>query len=73
MKATLVFNLPEEAREYRMANQAADMMAVITSLEDRLRSLQKYGNDFKTANEAIEAVRELLHGELNIRYINIHD
>ena len=73
MKATLEFNLPEEATEYEMANQAADMFSVISSLEERLRSFQKYGHEFKTADEAVEVIRSLLHAELDIRNVNIYE
>ncbi len=73
MKAILEFNLPEDQRQYEIANQAYDMLAAVTHFEDRLRSYQKYGHEFKTAQEAVEAIRALLHEELNIRRINIHD
>jgi len=73
MKAILEFNLPEDQRKFEMANQAPDMVAAIGHFEDMLRSYIKYGHNFKTANEAIEAIRTLLHEEINIRRINIHD
>jgi hypothetical protein len=73
MKAILEFNLPEDQRAFEMANQAADMVAAIGHFEDRLRSYQKYGHEFKTAQEAIESIRALLHEEINLRRINIHD
>ena len=73
MKAILEFNLPEDKREYEMANQASDMVAAIGHFEDRLRSYLKYGHDFKTPEEAIEAIRTLLYEEITIRRINIHD
>jgi hypothetical protein len=73
MKATLEFNLPEDEREYQIANQARDLFCVIGNLEDALRSYLKYGHEFKTADEALQAIRSRLHDELSIRYINIHD
>lgn len=73
MKAVLEFNLPEDRRDFEIANQAADMVAALGHFEDRLRSYVKYGHDFKTADEAIEAIRALLHEEINLRRINIHD
>ena len=73
MKAILEFNLPEDQRAFEIANQAADMVAAIGHFEDTLRSYIKYGHNFKTANEALEAVRALLHEEINLRRINIHD
>ena len=73
MKAILEFNLPEDQRAFEMANQAPDMVSAIGHFEDTLRSYIKYGHNFKTANEALEAIRTLLHEEINIRRINIHD
>ena len=73
MKAVLEFNLPEDRRDFEMANQAADMVAAIGHFEDTLRSYIKYGHEFKSANEALEAIRALLHEEINLRRINIHD
>ena len=73
MKAILEFNLPEDQRQFEMANQAADMVAAIGHFEDRLRSYIKYGHEFKSANEALESIRDLLHEEINLRRINIHD
>lgn len=73
MKAILEFNLPEDQKRFEMANQAIDMFSAICRFEDRLRSYHKFGHDFKTADEAIEAIRTLLYEEINIRRINIHD
>lgn len=73
MKATLEFNLPEETTEYKRANQSQDMFAAIFHFSERLRGYRKYGHDFKTADEALEAINILLHDELSIRYISLHD
>ena len=73
MKAILEFNLPEDQRSFEMANQAPDMVSAIGHFEDTLRSYIKYVHNFKTENEALEAIRTLLHEEINIRRINIHD
>jgi len=73
MKAILEFNLPEDQRLFEMANQAPDMVAAIGHFEDKLRSYIKYGHEFKSADEALYAIRTLLHDEINIRGINIHD
>lgn len=73
MKAILEFNLPEDQRLFEMANQAPDMVAAIGHFEDRLRSYIKYGHEFKSADEALYSIRALLHDEINIRGINIHD
>ena len=60
MKATLEFNLddPEDERKYRICNSAEDKDVFIYDLGEQLRSWYKYGSPFKTAEEAIEGVRE---------------
>jgi hypothetical protein len=49
------------------------MLCIIGNLEDTLRSYLKYGHQFKTPEEALEAIRARLHEEINIRRVNIHD
>jgi len=73
MKAILEFNLPEDQREFEIANQSKDMLCIIDNLEDTLRSYLKYGHQFKTPEEALQAIRTRLHEEINIRRVNIHD
>ncbi len=73
MKAILEFNLPEDQKEFEIANKSADMYAVICHLEEILRSYRKHGNDFENVNEALYAIHTVLYDELNARRINIHD
>ena len=73
MRAILEFNLPEDQKQFEMANQSADMYAVICHLEERLRNYRKHGNPFENASEALDAIHTILYDELNARRINIHD
>ena len=73
MKAILEFNLPEDQRSFEIANQSADMYAVICHLAESLRSYRKHGNDFENVNEALDAIHTILYDELNMRGINLHD
>ena len=73
MKAILEFNLPEDQRSFEIANQSADMYAVICHLAESLRSYRKHCNDFENVNEALDAIHTILYDELNMRGINIHD
>ena len=73
MKATLEFNLPEDQRSFEIANQSADMYAVICHLAESLRSYRKHGNDFENVNEDLDAIHTILYDELNMRGINLHD
>jgi len=60
MKATIEFDLsdPEDQRQYRLCNSAEDADTFIFDIGEQLRSWDKYGSPFKTAEEAIEGVRE---------------
>ena len=73
MKAILEFNLPEDQKQFEMANQSADMYAVMCYLAERLRSYRKHGNDFENVSEALDAINTILYDELNARRVNIHD
>jgi hypothetical protein len=60
MKAILEFDLsdPEDERLYRLCNNAEDKDVFIYDLGEQLRSWYKYGSPFKTAEEAIEGIRQ---------------
>lgn len=63
MKATLEFDLPAEASEHRTAVAAADLLCVVTGLDDWLRSALKYGlseEDKGLDLKTLEAVRARL-------------
>jgi len=60
MKAILEFNLPEDQAEHSWAVNAFRMASVISEVMNETRSWLKHGHNFKTPDEAIEAVREML-------------
>ena len=62
-RATLTFTLPDERAEFDLACGGADWSCLVTTLDRQLRQWIKYGNEFKTADEALGAVRALLHSE----------
>jgi hypothetical protein len=70
MKAILEFNLPEENSEFLMAQRGGDYFSYLWDLDQQLRSWLKHGNEFKTVNEALEAIREELHNEVDFNGIN---
>lgn len=43
MKAILEFNLPEDQDDYELANNARNMLYVLSELKDHLRSTIKHG------------------------------
>ena len=60
MTAQLTFNLPEESAEHQIAIDGWKWRTVVADLNSYLRDALKYGNDFKSANHAIESTRERL-------------
>jgi len=64
MKATLEFNLPEDREEHRVAVNAMDIHNAVVALQSELRGWQKYGHQFKTADEVIDHIRKFLMEEL---------
>jgi hypothetical protein len=58
MKATIEFNLPEDNREYKIHNQAENMLGMIQNFSEYLRTNQKHGHSFKDANHALDEIRE---------------
>ena len=61
MKAILEFQLPEERVEHQLALDGGKWMSVMSNLDEKLRSWNKHGHEFKTADEALEAARLHLH------------
>jgi hypothetical protein len=73
MKAKLEYNLPEDQSFFNAACKATEMRSAISDFDNELRNWIKYGHNFKTADEALEKVRESLYVYLNSYGINIHE
>lgn len=70
MITTLRFRLPKERADLQAALKAQALASALRALEDRLRSLRKYGlpDDVKKKNHAqwvIESLSDLLHDEIS--------
>jgi hypothetical protein len=58
MKATLEFNLPEDATDHLRAVQANDAWSALYDIDSMLRNLLKHGNDrYKTVEQLAQAIR----------------
>ena len=74
MTATLTFNLPDDATEFRLAQMGGELHGILFDLGQKLRGYLKYGHKFKDADAAIAVIREELHAELdnmNIKFEGI--
>ena len=74
MKATLEYELPEEANEFILASRANDWALVAWDMDQRLRSWLKYGHDshkFEDIDDALEKTRRFLHSLLAERNLSL--
>ena len=73
MRATFNFNLydPDDKAQYDVMNQAIRMQKVLWDLSEALRTYEKYGHQFKDADDAVIKIREELYKTLNIYEVNI--
>ncbi len=61
MKAILEFNLPDEESGFIFAVHGREFALTCSAMADMLRQYVKYDHDFKTADDAIESIRESLY------------
>jgi hypothetical protein len=74
MKATLEFNLPEEAQEFRTAINGWKFKSVLNEINDDLRSKIKWQDDMPDAvRQALQAVRDDMYQRLSEHNINLEE
>jgi len=61
MKAKLEFDLPEDNQDFKLAQRGSEYFCVIWNVLQEIRKYLKYGHDFKSVDEALEKIRELLY------------
>lgn len=62
---TFTFNMPEEQSEFDMAYHGANYHSCLWGLDATLRGWIKYGHEFKSADEVLEAARKALADIMN--------
>ena len=65
MKATLTFDLPEEADEHTLAVNGGKFHSALWQTDQWLRGKLKYGHEYSDADTALQAARNMLHAELS--------
>ena len=60
MKAKLEFNLPEDNQDFKLAQRGKDYFCVIWDVLNEIRSYLKYGHQFKSVEECLEVIRDIL-------------
>ena len=63
-QGVLVFPLPSEENAFKIAVNAVEWALVSWNMEQWFRDKLKYGNEFKTADEALEAARTELREQV---------
>lgn len=56
--AILKYNLPEEQSEFELACLAGKMFCALWDITQELRKYYKYDHDFKSADDAVEKIRD---------------
>ena len=74
MKATLEFNLPEEAQEFRTAINGWKFKSVLNEINEDLRSKIKWQDDMSDeVRQALQAVRDDMYQRLSEHNINLEE
>ena len=60
MKKIMIYESPEDDTEFDIANSGQDYHSVLWNIDQELRDYLKHGHKFKSADEAIEAIRDSL-------------
>lgn len=71
MKAIFEFDLPEQQNEYEQMSKAQDYHLALWDISTQLRSWQKYGHSFKSADDALEQIRTDFYRVINHFNINL--
>jgi len=71
MKAIFEFDLPDDQHEYDVMSQSPKTQRFLWEFSQHLRSWQKYGHDFKDADDALKQIRYEFYRLLNEHEVNI--
>jgi len=58
MKATLEFDMPEDQPEFETAINAHKMKSLLLDFGEQLRAWDKYGHNFKDADDTVDKIRQ---------------
>ena len=74
MKATLIFNLPDESQEFRTAINGWKFKSVLNEINEDLRSKIKWQDDMPDeVRQALQAVRDDMYQRLSEHNINLEE
>ena len=64
MRATFTFNLPDEQAEFDAARLGREALSTLSDIDQRCRSLLKYGTPTMQERELAEEIRGMIPPEL---------
>ena len=65
MKATLEFDLPDDAQEFKRHTYCQEICFAVSNIDERIRRMLKHNaHGLKTSDEALEKVRDVIREEL---------
>jgi hypothetical protein len=73
MQAVLTFNLPDEQREYALANKGSSLSCILWDLDQWLRSETKYQELDEKTYEAYDKVRNQLREIMSEHSLTFND
>lgn len=75
-KIILEFDIPDEHEEAKTATEAMAWKAAMTGVDEWLRSMLKHGDPnsiFKSAEDALDKAREILHDALSDKGLKLYE
>jgi transposase-like protein len=60
MKATIEFNLPDEASEHRAAINGMGYRCALSDIHEQIRQRLKHGHQLRSADDALEWMRAMV-------------
>lgn len=71
MNASMHFKLPEERREYLAAVHGMDFALALKAVDQNMRAFMKYEHNYKTPDEVMQAVLDIIRDELDKRNVSL--
>jgi hypothetical protein len=73
MRARLEFDLPEDQDQLTLAQHGYQWWQVAWDMDTWLRNLIKYGTEYKTADEALQACRDRLREFIDAQGVDLEE
>ena len=66
MQAKLIFNLPEDERDFKMASRACEYFSCLWEIDQEMRSMIKHGSNIKKVDSLAQRVRDMIHENVDL-------